>query len=75
MARIEGRTRLTQEPAPRTFEQEASQQRSSLAGEFWTFLIHSKKWWLLPILVMMALMAGMMLLAGNGLAPFIYTMF
>jgi len=45
-------------------------------GEFWEFLKVRKKWWLLPIVIVMALMGGLLIFAqGSALAPFIYTIF
>jgi hypothetical protein len=44
--------------------------------EFWDFLATRKKFWLLPILVMMALLGGLLVFAqGSAIAPFIYTIF
>jgi len=44
--------------------------------EFWTFLRTRKKFWLLPILVVMLVMGALLLLAqGSAVAPFIYTLF
>jgi hypothetical protein len=35
-----------------------------------------KKWWLLPIIMVMVLVGGLLVLAqGSALAPFIYTIF
>jgi hypothetical protein len=49
---------------------------SGLAGEFWAFLRVRKKWWLLPIVVVMALVGALLVFAqGSVLAPFIYTIF
>lgn len=62
-------------PQPDEFQQAANADRTSLAGEFWDFLKHNKKWWLLPILVVMTLLGGLVFLSGTSLAPFIYTMF
>jgi len=51
-------------------------QQGGLARELWLFLRVRKKWWLLPIIVMLSLMAGLLVLAqGSALAPFIYTVF
>jgi hypothetical protein len=45
-------------------------------SEFWAFLRARKKYWLLPIMVMMALFGGLLVLAqGSAIAPFIYTIF
>ncbi|MBK8013352.1 MAG: hypothetical protein IPK13_18605 [Deltaproteobacteria bacterium] len=44
--------------------------------EMWAFLRARKKFWLLPILLMMALFGGLLLAAqGSAIAPFIYTLF
>jgi len=42
-------------------------------GEFWEFLRHNKKWWLLPILIVFLLFGLLIFLSGTGAAPFIYT--
>ena len=48
----------------------------SFAGEMWSFLKARKKWWLLPMLLMMALLGGLLVLGeGTAIAPFIYTVF
>jgi hypothetical protein len=44
--------------------------------EFWAFLRTRKKYWLLPILVMMLLFGVLLVLAqSSAVAPFIYTLF
>ena len=44
--------------------------------ELWEFLKVRKKFWLLPILVMMAVFGGLVMLTqGTAVAPFIYTIF
>jgi len=44
--------------------------------EFWQFIKVRKKFWLLPIFVMMILFGGLIILAqGSAVAPFIYTIF
>ena len=44
--------------------------------EFYEFLRVRKKYWLLPILVMMAIFGGLIVLTqGTAVAPFIYTLF
>lgn len=66
-----------QEPAkkPSGFEQQASQAQGGLVREFWDFLMHNKKWWLIPILTVLLLVMGLVFLGGTALAPFIYTLF
>jgi Family of unknown function (DUF5989) len=60
---------------PTDFENEARSPGSSLPGEFVSFLAHNKKWWLLPIVLFLALFGLLTVLAGTGAAPFIYTLF
>ena len=58
------------------FAREAEGPRTGLLAEFWDFLKHNKKWWLLPMLAVLALLAAFILLAGHpGAAPFIYPLF
>ncbi len=49
---------------------------SGLVAEFWQFLKVRKKWWVLPIVVVMMLVGALLVFAqGSALAPFIYTIF
>jgi len=49
---------------------------ATLLREFWDFLRHRKKWWLLPIIIVMVLVGSLLVFAqGSALAPFIYTIF
>lgn len=44
--------------------------------EMWAFLKERKKFWLLPIIIMLVVFGGLLLLAqGSAVAPFIYTLF
>jgi hypothetical protein len=48
----------------------------SFFAEFWKFLRVRKKFWLLPLLVMVVLFGLLLILAETtALAPFIYTLF
>jgi len=50
--------------------------RSGLLSELWAFMRVRKKWWLLPIIMVMVLVGALLVLAhGSALAPFIYTIF
>jgi hypothetical protein len=45
-------------------------------AELWQFLKVRKKFWLLPIILVMLLLGGLLILAqGSVVAPFIYTLF
>ncbi|MBF0462963.1 MAG: hypothetical protein HQL87_16460 [Magnetococcales bacterium] len=48
----------------------------SFLADLWAFMRTRKKFWLLPILFMMALLGGLIVLTqGSAVAPFIYTLF
>jgi hypothetical protein len=47
-----------------------------LFKELWAFLKVRKKFWLLPIILLMFMIGGLLVLAkGSAIAPFIYTLF
>ena len=47
-----------------------------IIGDFWDFLKVRKKWWLLPIVLMLLALGGLIVLTeGSAIAPFIYTLF
>jgi hypothetical protein len=62
-------------PIPSDFEQQAQDTPPGLIAEFVDFLIHSKKWWLTPIIVVLLLIGTLIVLSGTAVAPFIYTLF
>lgn len=57
------------------FNSEAKAQRVGLVAEFWDFLKHNKKWWLLPILVVLLLIGVLVVLGSSGAGAFIYPLF
>lgn len=64
-------------PKPRSeFERAADTVRNeSLASEFLAFLAQNKKWWLLPIFIVMLFLGVLIMLSSTAAAPFIYTLF
>ena len=48
----------------------------AIIAEFWEFLRVRKKYWLLPIVVILFFLGALIVLTqGSALAPFIYTLF
>lgn len=48
----------------------------SFIKELWAYMRTRKKFWLIPILLVMAIFGGLLVLAqGSAVAPFIYTLF
>ena len=56
------------------FEKAAGETKASLVRDSLAFLGQNKKWWLLPILLVM-LSLGALAIVGGAAAPFIYTLF
>jgi hypothetical protein len=58
------------------FEKLAEGENLPIWQEFLLFLSENKKWWLLPILIVLGLVGVLVVLGGgSGLAPFIYPIF
>ncbi len=48
----------------------------SFVAELWAFVRERKKYWLLPLILMLTLFGGLIVLTqGTAVAPFIYTLF
>lgn len=58
-----------------SFEQQSQTARPSLEREFLHILGHNEKLCLLPILLMLGAMGLLVMVAGSGIEPFIYTLF
>ena len=68
---------MDQEPGKQVqdFAKEAEEAPPGILLEFWDFLRYNKKWWLTPIILVLALVGLLVLLSGTAAAPFIYTIF
>lgn len=67
--------RDTSDQQGKQFEQAGRQARPGIVREFWDFLKHNKKWWLLPILVILLVIGLLVVLAGSGAGAWMYTVF
>lgn len=64
------------EPQTSEFERAASAERGrGIVRDFWDFLRQNKKWWMLPIVVVLAFFSVLVILSSSPLAPFIYSLF
>ncbi len=51
-------------------------RRFGIAGELLSFFVNHKRWWMLPIILVVLLMGVLLILAqSSAIAPFIYTLF
>jgi len=48
---------------------QAAGRQPGLLAELLDFLLHNKKWWLAPLLIMLLLLTALAILAGTGAAP------
>ncbi|MDA8171146.1 MAG: DUF5989 family protein [Nitrospiraceae bacterium] len=50
--------------------------KATIIAQYFEFLRHNKKWWLLPIALLLVLLGALVVLTQtSALAPFIYTLF
>ena len=50
--------------------------KQSIFLEFLAFVKHEKKWWMIPLVVVLLLIGSLIIFAAkSGMAPFIYTLF
>ncbi len=55
---------------------EGSKEKLAIFAELWMFMKVRKKWWLGPIVLMLALLGLLVVFTqGSAVAPFIYTLF
>jgi hypothetical protein len=61
--------------SPANFERQAEEPQPTMVGELLGFVMSNKKWWMIPILVMIVALGLIVFLGGTAAAPFIYTLF
>jgi Family of unknown function (DUF5989) len=57
------------------FERQAEESQPGILVEFVHFLRYNKKWWLIPILVTLALLGVLVFLSSTTALPWIYAIF
>jgi hypothetical protein len=79
MSQNHGDTSLSSErkpPEPNSEFQKAGRDKPlSLGQEFWIFIKEEKKWWMVPILLVLGMLGLVAAFSSTGAAPFIYTLF
>jgi len=66
---------MSKNKTDKSFDELSHEAQPSLVVEFLEFLRDNKKWWLLPILMVIAAVGLLAAFASSGAAPFIYTLF
>jgi hypothetical protein len=57
------------------FAKQAEGRSRGFFTEFGYFLLHNKKWWLIPVFLALLVLSSLVMLGGTAVAPFIYTLF
>jgi len=57
------------------FEQAGSQAETSVFAELMSMMRQNKKYWLIPLVVLLLLFGVLLILGTTAAAPFIYTLF
>ena len=57
------------------FEEAGGTKPPNLLSEFYHFLMQNKKFWMIPIVLILLAIGALVILGGTGAAPFIYTLF
>ncbi len=57
------------------FKKESQSRQPSILLEFVDFLIHNKKWWLTPIVLILLFLSLFVVMTNTALGPFIYVLF
>ncbi|MFZ1936316.1 MAG: DUF5989 family protein [Thermoguttaceae bacterium] len=70
-----GAVRARQNGPKNDFQRQADQTAPGILSEFIDFVLHNKKWWMIPIVVSLLILGLLVLVSGSGVAPFIYTLF
>jgi hypothetical protein len=70
-----GPNRANQRRQADDFQQQAEQAASGLVWEFFDFVLHNKKWWLIPIILVLLLLGALVALQATGMAWAVYTVF
>lgn len=69
---------MTRETKPNRFEQAASDRAAkspSAIGELLQFVRANKRWWMIPLIVLLLVFGLLVFLSGTAAAPFVYTLF
>lgn len=57
------------------FEKRASEPNAGLLTEIWLLIAHNKKWWLIPVILMLLAIGVLVILGSSAAATFIYPLF
>ena len=65
---------MSEKPSPKFTDVKPAKEKGVL-GEFVGLLMQNKKYWMLPIILLLLVLGVLVILSGSSAAPFIYTLF
>ena len=66
---------MQEEKKQSAFESAGEEKEAGLMGEFLALMKENKKYWLLPLVLILLLFGVLLMLGSTAAAPFIYTLF
>ena len=64
-----------EKPKQNEFEKAGQEKNAGIASDFMAMLKQNKKYWLIPIVLILLLVGVLIILGSTAAAPFIYTLF
>ncbi len=65
----------TRGPEGESFEEQARAGNPGLMREMWDLIRHNKKWWLIPVVLVLLVIGVLVILGSTAAATFIYPLF
>lgn len=66
---------MSDEKKQNEFESAGQEKNAGIVGEFMAMIRQNKKYWLIPIVLILLLVGVLIILGSTAAAPFIYTLF
>ena len=63
------------DPTPNAFRKAGEEKAPSLGSEIVAMLKHNKKYWMIPLILVLLIFGLLLILGSTSAAPFIYTLF
>jgi hypothetical protein len=66
---------MDDDPKTTDFERAASSRRRGVGSELSSFIWRNKRWWMIPMILVLGVLGFVMLLGSSGVGAFIYPLF
>ena len=68
-------SKFMKDDSPHSFDAADKKKQASLLSEALQFFCQNKKYWLIPILLLLLVLGALVIFGGTAAAPFIYSLF